>query len=236
MSGARWGMTLDEVLSAVGTNVVRHTASSVYYFIQLDGSPALSQYVFSTDGQLVRQILYLANPKREAYLPKQTLDEVEKNFERFRRLLEARYGAAAVVTQAVAVSGRLESQSRTVRDQIAATKEEIRGLEAQMETRRRELQREFIGERDRNARVVAGLSDLERTLQQAQRRLRSFEGEFGQIQTAIRAETAELPEGTRPFHWESNWENGTAVVALYLTVNPRGNYLALSLTDPGSTP
>ena len=237
MAGNRWGMPPGEIAAALGTDPVLQSPSSDYYMSELDGRPVLSQYVFSPASDdaprgLVRKIIHIASPKRQRFLPLLSGPEAQAAFRSLHALMEALHGPAPVEESAMAVSDRLETQARVAGDRVADAEREVRALEHALESRRKELQRQYAGQKNRNAMVAAGLLNLERPLQQAQRKLLSLKNEQHQIQTAIREECAALPEDERPYHWQSDWEAPDGTASLYLTSNARGNYLAISFTAP----
>lgn len=236
MEGERWGMTPSEVGALLKVAPVLQSESSDYYSLELDGRATLSQYVFEkgdgADRALVRKIIYLTNPKRAAYLPLLSTEDAQKTFAAVRARMEGICGSSSVVTQQMAVSRKLESQSRSVGDRVAAAEKEVRALERELEAKRQELQRQYAGQKNRNALVAAGLVDLEKPVQQAQRKLQSLRSEQNQIRLEIRAECEALPEKERPFHWECEWQGEDGTAALWLRVNARGTYLALSFTAP----
>lgn len=237
MAGERWGMPPEEIAAAHGSDPVLQSPSSDYYMSELDGRPVLAQYVFSpaTDDAprgLVRKIIHLASPKRQRFLPLLSGSETQAAYRSLHALMEALHGPAPVEESPMAVSDKLESQARVAGDRVATAEREVRALEHALESRRKELQRQYAGQKNRNAMVAAGLLDLERPLQQAQRKLLGYKNEQHQIQNAIREECAVLPEAERPYHWQSDWEAPDGTASLYLTSNARGNYLALSFTAP----
>lgn len=237
MEGERWGMPPAEIAAARGTDPVLQSPSSDYYMAELDGRPVLSQYVFSpatadAPRGLVRKIIHIASPKRRRFLPQLSGPDAQAAFRSLHTLVATLHGPAPVEESPMAVSGKLETQSRVAGDRVAAAEREVHALERAIESRRKELQRQYAGQKNRNAMVAAGLLDLERTLQQAQHKLLSQKNEQHQIQTAIREECAALPEAERPYHWQSDWTAPDGTASLYLTSNARGNYLALSFTAP----
>lgn len=235
MSGERWGMSPDEVKSALGMAPALQSETSDYYATELDGRAALAQYVFSrgtAQRGLVRKLFYLATPKRRAFLPPMSIPEGQETFRSLKARMDGRYGSASVVTQAMAVSKKLESQARVIGDRVAAAEKEERALERDLEERRKELQRQYAGHKNRNALVAEGLVGLERPLREAQHKVLSLKEQQRQIQMAIREECAALPENERPFHWESTWEAPDGKAAVYLTVNERGTFLTVSFTEP----
>lgn len=237
MEGERWGMSPGEIGARIGTAPALQSESSDYYAAELGGRTVLSQYVFGTEGTggergLVRKIVYMANPKRTTYLQPLSVEQAQKVFGEVRASMDAICGSSSVVTQDMAVSRKLESQSRSVGDRVAAAEKELRALERGLEARRHELQRLHAGQKNRNALVAAGLLELEKPVQQAQRKLQSLKSEQNQIRMEIRAECAALPEKERPFHWESEWEGSDGTAALWLRSTARGTYLALSFTAP----
>lgn len=235
MAGERWGMSPDEVKSGLGMAPALQSETSDYYATELDGRAALAQYVFSTGTAqrgLVRKLFYLATPKRPAFLPPMSIPEGQEAFRSVKARMDGRYGSASVVTQAMAVSKKLESQARVIGDRVAAAEKEERALERELETRRKALQRQYAGHKNRNALVAEGLVDMERPLREAQHKVLALKDQQRQIQTAIREESEALPENERPFHWESNWTAPDGKAAIYLTVNERGTFLTVSFTEP----
>lgn len=238
MDGERWGMTPADIRTRLGKAPELESKTSDYYPVQFEGRAALSQYVFrqgtANGGQreLVRKIVYLAHPKRAEYLPSMSREQAEEAFGTIRKSVEAKFGRASVVTQEVAVSVKLESQSRVIGDRVKAAEKEVRALEREMETKRRDLQRQYAGKKNKNAMVAAGLVELEKEVQTAQRKLMGLKSEQHQIQMEIREECKALPEGERPFHWECNWTASDGTVALYLTANVDRTHLALSFEAP----
>ncbi len=237
MAGERWGMPPAEIAAAHGTDPVLQSPSSDYYMAELDGRPVLSQYVFSpatadAPRGLVRKIVHIASPKRRRFLPQMSGPDAQAAFRSLHALLANLHGPAPVEESPMAVSEKLETQSRVAGDRVATAEREVRALERAIESRRKELQRQYAGQKNRNAMVAAGLLDLERTLQQAQRKLLAQKNEQHQIRTAIREECAALPESERPYHWQSDWTAPDGTASLYLTSNARGNFLALSFTAP----
>lgn len=237
MDGEHWGMTSGDVRIKLGKEPELESKTSDYYPAKFDGRAALAQYVFKKEWEggertLVRKIVYLAHPKRAAFLPAMTLQEAEDTFETLRKSVEAVLGKSTVVTQQMAVSAKLESLSRVVGDRVKASEKEVRTLERKMEAKRQDLQRQYAGKKNKNAKVAAGLVKFEKSLQQAQRQLLGAKGELHQIQKDIQAECEALPEEERPFHWECNWTATDGMAALYLTVNSRGTHLALSFEAP----
>ena len=237
MDGEHWGMPPGEIAAQRGADTVLQSPSSDYYMAELDGRPVLAQYIFSpaTDDAprgLVRKIVHLASPKRQRFLPLMSGPDAQAAFRSMHARMEALHGPAPIEESPMAVSDKLESQARVAGDRVAAAGREVRALEHALESRRKELQRQYAGQKNRNAMVAAGLLDLERPLQQAQRKLLALKNEQHQIQNAIREECAALPEAERPYHWQSDWEAPDGTASLYLTANARGNYLALSFTAP----
>jgi hypothetical protein len=235
MAGERWGMPPEEVKSALGMDPALQSDTSDYYAAELDGRAALAQYVFGKETGtrgLARKLFYLATPKRPTFLPPMSIPEGQEAFRSVKARLDGRYGSASVVTQAMAVSKKLESQSRVIGDRVAAAEKEERALERELETRRKELQRQYAGHKNRNAMVAEGLVELEHPLRDAKRKVVSLKDQQRQIRMAIREECAALPENKRPFHWESVWEAPDGTVALYLTVNERGTFLTVSFAEP----
>lgn len=237
MAGERWGMTPAEVAALVAEAPTLQSESSDYYLVELEGRPALSQYVFGKGGgngerKLVRKIVYLANPKRAAYLPLLPLDEAEAAFEVAKASIERSCGSAPKEVLPMAVSAKLESQQRAMGDRVAEAEKEVRAMERELEARRKELQKRYAGQKNRNALVASGLVDMEKPLQKAQWKLQSLKGELGQVRQAIREECAALPEKERPFQWRSEWTAADGTAALYLTVNARGTYLSASFWAP----
>jgi hypothetical protein len=237
MAGERWGMTPGEVAALMAAAPALQSESSDYYLVELEGRPALSQYVFGKgekDGErkLVRKIVYLANPKRAAYLPLLPLDDAKAAFEATKASLERTCGTAQKEVLPMAVSAKLESQARVMGDRVAAAEKEVRAMERDLELRRRELQKQYAGQKNRNALVASGLVEMERPLQKAQWKLQSLKGELGQVRQAIRQECEALPEKERPFQWRSEWTAADGSAALYLTVNARGTFLSASFWAP----
>lgn len=236
MEGEHWGMTPSEVGLHLNVAPVLQSESSDYYSLELDGRAVLAQYVFGkgdgADRTLVRKIIYLTNPKRAAFLPLLPTTEAQATFGAVRARMEGICGSSSVVTQQMAVSRKLESQSRSVGDRVAAAEKDVRLLERNLETKRQALQRQYAGHKNRNALVAAGLVELEKPVQQAQRKLQSLKSEQNQIRLEIKAECEALPEKDRPFHWESEWQGEDGTADLWLRVNARGTYLALSFTAP----
>lgn len=237
MEGEHWGMPPGEIAAQRGSDTVLQSPSSDYYMTELDGRPVLAQYIFSpaTDDAprgLVRKIVHFASPKRQRFLPLVSGPDAQAAFRSMHARMEALHGPAPIEESPMAVSDKLESQARVAGDRVAAAGREVRALEHALESRRKELQRQYAGQKNRNAMVAAGLLDLERPLQQAQRKLLALKNEQHQIQNAIREECAALPESERPYHWQSDWEAPDGTASLYLTANARGNYLALSFTAP----
>ena len=237
MEGEHWGMPPEEVAAARRSAPVLQSPSSDYYMAELDGRSVLAQYIFSPASDdaprgLVRKIIHLASPKRQRFLPLLSGPDAQAAFRSIHSLMEAIHGPAPIEESPMAVSEKLESQARVAGDRVAAAEREVRALEHALESRRQELQRQYSGQKNRNAMVAAGLLDLERPLQQAQRKLLGFKNEQHQIQTAIREECEALPEEVRPYHWQSDWTAPDGTASLYLTANARGNYLALSFTAP----
>lgn len=237
MVGEHWGMPPADVAAALGGDPVLQSPSSDYYMAELDGRRVLAQYVFSpataeAPRGLVRKIIHLASPKRQRFLPLLSAEAAKDAFRDIHSLMETLHGPASVEESPVAVSEKLASQSRVAGDRVAAAEREVHALERALESRRQELQRQYAGQKNRNAMVAAGLLDLERPLQQAQRQLLALKNEQHQIQIAIRQECDALPEQERPFHWQSDWSAPDGTASLYLTSNSRGNYLALSFTAP----
>lgn len=237
MDGERWGMPPAEIAAARGTDPVLQSPSSDYYMAELDGRPVLAQYVFSpatadAPRGLVRKIVHIASPKRLRFLPPMSGPDAQAAFRSLHALVATLHGPAPIEESAMAVSDRLETQARVAGDRVAAAEREVRALEHAIESRRKELQRQYAGQKNRNAMVAAGLLDLERTLQQSQRKLLAQKNEQHQIQIAIREECAALPEADRPYHWQSDWTAPDGTASLYLTSNARGNYLAISFTAP----
>lgn len=237
MDGERWGMPPSEVAARLGAAPVLQSESSDYYLTVIAGRPVLAQYVFGkaaggAERTLVRKIAYLANPKRAAYLPPMAVDEAKEAFNAVKASLEAVYGNAPVDVEPMAVSPKLESQARSTGDRVAAAEREVRALERAMEARRKELQKQYAGQKNRNALVASGLVELEKPLQVAQRKLIGFKSEQHQVLAAIREECEALPEAERPFHWQSDWTGADGTAAMYLTVNARGAFLSVSFTAP----
>ena len=238
MDGEWWGMTPDEVRLRLAKEPELESKTSDYYSVKFEGRAALAQYVFrqgtANGGQkeLVRKIVYLAHPKRAAFLPSMSREQAEEAFGTVRKSVEAKLGRTSVVTQEVAVSVKLESQQRVAGDRVKAAEKEVRALEREMEAKRKELQRQYGGKKGKNAMVAAGLVEMEKAVQQAQRKLVGLKSEQHQIQQAIREECEALPEGERPFHWECNWSAADGDVALYLTANVDRTHLALSFEAP----
>ena len=238
MDGERWGMSPADIRTRLGKAPELESKTSDYYPVTFDGKAALAQYVFrqgtANGGQreLVRKIVYLAHPKRAAFLPSMSREQAEEAFGTVRKSVEAKLGRASVVTQEVAVSVKLESQQRVAGDRVKAAEKEVRALEREMEAKRKELQRQYAGKKGKNAMVAAGLVEMEKAVQQAQRKLVGLKSEQHQIQQAIREECEALPEGERPFHWECNWSAADGDVALYLTANVDRTHLALSFEAP----
>ena len=238
MDGERWGMTPAEICGRLGKAPELESKTSDYYPVTFDGKPALAQYVFgqgtANGGErvLIRKIMYLAHPKRTAFLPAITREEAMEEFGVLRKLVEAKLGKAEMLTQDVAVSTKLESQARVAGDRVKAAEKEVRALEREMEAKRKDLQRQYAGKKNKNAMVAAGLVEMEKAVQVAQRKLVGLKSEQHQIQLAIREECEALPEGERPFHWECNWEAPDGSVALYLTANVDRTHLALSFEEP----
>lgn len=237
MDGEHWGMTPAEVSSRMGKAPELESKTSYYYPVEFAGRPAVSQYVFGqgADGAervLVRKILYLAHPKQESFLPTMSRGQAEEAFGALRTSVEAVLGKTSVVTQQMAVSAKLESYARTVGDRVKAAEKEVRRLERAIESRRHELQRQYAGQKNRNAMVVAGLVEFEKPLQQAQHILTTVKGEQSQVRKDIRDECAALPEEERPYHWECNWTGSDGSSSLYLTANIQRTHLALSFEAP----
>lgn len=237
MDGEHWGMTPDEVKSVLGKAPELESKTSYYYPVKFEGRTAMSQYVFGQgpgggERVLIRKIVYLAHPKREAFLPVMSRAQAEEAFGTVRTSMEAVFGKTTVVTQQMAVSVKLESHARAVGDRVMAAEKEVRRLERQIETRRHELQRQYAGQKNQNAMVVAGLVGFEKPLLQAQRNLAVAKDEQSQVRKDIRAECEALPEGERPFHWECNWQAEDGTAALYLTANVDRTHLALSFEAP----
>lgn len=237
MDGESWGMSPTAVAAGVGAAPVQQSESSDYYLVEVAGRRAMAQYVFGREAAggergLVRKIVYLANPKRAAYLPPMDPAEAREAFAEVKASLEAAFGSAEVVVEPVAVSLKLESQARVAGDRVLAAEREVRALERAIEARRGELQRQYAGHKYRNTRVAAGLADLEKTLQHAQHKLIGLKSDRQQIRAAIREECEALPEGERPFHWQSDWTGADGTAAMYLTVNSRGAFLTVSFSAP----
>ena len=238
MDGERWGMTPADIRTGLGKAPELQSKTSDYYPVQFEGKAALAQYVFrqgtANGGQreLVRKIVYLAHPKRAAFLPSMSRAQAEEVFGTVRKSVESKLGRASVVTQEVAVSVKLESQSRVAGDRVKAAEKEVRALEREMEAKRHDLQRQYAGKKNKNAMVAAGLVETEKAMQTAQRKLMALKSEQHQIQQAIHEECEALPEGERPFHWECNWTATDGAVALYLTANVDRTHLALSFEAP----
>lgn len=237
MAGERWGMTPAEVAALLAAAPTLQSESSDYYLVELEGRPALSQYVFGKgngkgERKLVRKIVYLANPKRAAYLPLLPLDEAKAAFEDAKASMERSCGSAPKEVLPMAVSAKLESQARAMGDRVAEAEKEVRAMERALEARRKELQKQYAGHKNRNALVASGLVDMEKPLQKAQWKLQSLKGELGQVRQAIREECAALPEKDRPFQWRSEWTAADGTAALYLTVNARGTFLSASFWAP----
>ena len=238
MDGERWGMKPAEICGRLGKSPELESKTSDYYPVTFDGKPALAQYVFgqgtANGGErvLIRKIVYLAHPKRAAFLPSMSREEAKEEFGELQKLVEAKMGKAEVVVQDVAVSAKLESQARVAGDRVKAAEKEVRALEREMETKRKDLQRQYAGKKGKNAMVAAGLVEMEKAVQVAQRKLVGLKSEQHQIQLAIREECEALPEGERPFHWECNWEAPDGMVSLYLTANVDRTHLALSFEEP----
>ena len=235
MAGERWGMTPDEVAAGLDMQPALQSETSDYYATELDGRAALAQYVFGTETgtrELVRKLFYLATPKRPTFLAPMAVPEAQEAFRTVKARMDGRYGSAAVVTQAVAVSKKLQSQARVIGDRVAAAEKDVHALERELETRRKDLQRQYAGHKNRNAMVAEGLVGLEKPLREAQHKLLSLKDQQRQIRVAIREESEALPENKRPFHWESVWEAPDGQAALYLTVNERGTFLTVSFTEP----
>lgn len=238
MDGERWGMTPADIRIRMGKAPELESKTSDYYPVQFDGKAALAQYVFrqgtANGGQreLVRKIVYLAHPKRAAFLPLMSRDQAKEAFAVVRTSVEAKFGRTEVVTQDVAVSPKLESQARVAGDRVKAAEKEVRALERAMDEKRNELQRQYAGKKNRNAMVAAGLVELEKEAQAAHRKLVGLKSEQHQIQLAIHEECEALPEGERPFHWECTWMAPDGTVSLYLTANVDRTHLALSFEAP----
>ena len=132
----------------------------------------------------------------------------------------------------MAVSPKLESQARVMGDRVAEAEKEVRAMERELEARRKELQKQYAGQKNRNALVASGLVDMEKPLQKAQWKLQGLRGELGQVRQAIRQECEALPEKERPFQWRSEWTAADGRAALYLTVNARGTFLSASFWAP----
>jgi hypothetical protein len=237
MDGERWGMTPAEVRIRLGKEPELESKTSYYYPAEFEGRAAMSQYVFAQGAKegermLVRKIVYLAHPKREAFLPAMSRVQAEEAFGTVRSSMEAVFGKTATVIQPMAVSVKLESHARAVGDRVKAAEKEVRKLERQIESRRRELQRQYAGQKNRNAMVAAGLTDFDKPLLQAQRNLAAVKDEQGQVLKDIRTECEALPEEERPFHWECNWTVADGSASLYLTANVDRTHLALSFEAP----
>lgn len=235
MAGERWGMTPDEVRAELDMQPALQSETSDYYAMDLDGRAVLAQYVFGTGTgtrALVRKLFYLATPKRPAFLAPMPVPEAREAFRTVKARMDGRYGSASVVTQAVAVSRKLESQARVIGDRVAAAEKDERELARKLETRRKDLQRQYTGHKNRNAMVAEGLVELEKPLREAQHNLLSLKDQQRKIRMAIREESEALPENKRPFHWESAWEAPDGKAALYLTVNERGTFLTVSFSEP----
>ena len=236
MDGEHWGMTPDEVGMHLKVAPVLQSESSDYYSLELDGRKVVAQYVFGkgdgADRALVRKIIYLTNPKRAAFLPLLPAAEAEATFGTVRAQMDGICGSSSVVTQQMAVSLKLESQSRSVGDRVLSAEKEVRVLDREWKERRQALQRQYAGYKNRNALVAAGLVDLDKNMQQAQRKLMGLRSDQNQIRMEIRAECEALPEKYRPFLWESEWQGEDGTAALWLRINNRGTFLALSFTAP----
>ena len=237
MPGEHWGMTPAKVCSVLGKAPELESKTSYYYPVEFEGRSAMSQYVFALgpDGgkrMLIRKIVYLAHPKREAFLPMMSRSQAEEAFDAVRTSMEEVFGKTTVVTQQMAVSVKLESHARAVGDRVIAAEKEVRQIERQIETRRRELQKQYAGQKNQNAMVVAGLVEFEKPLLQAQRNLAAVKDEQSQVRQDIRDECEALPEEERPFHWECNWTADDGTASLYLTANVDRTHLALSFEAP----
>ena len=233
MDGEHWGMSSAELRILLGKAPELESKTSDYYPGTFDGRPALAQYVFRKEREdaertLERKIIYLAHPKRAAILPAMSLEEAETAFGTLRTSVERVLGKSTVVTQQMAVSANLESLARVVGDRVKTAEKEVRAVERQIETKRKELQRQYAGKKNKNAMVASGLVEFDKPLHQAQRKLMAAQGELNQVRQDIRRECEALPEEERPFHWESNWSAKDGTASLYLTVNSRGTHLALS--------
>ena len=177
MDGERWGMTPADIRIRMGKAPELESKTSDYYPVQFEGRAALSQYVFrqgtANGGQreLIRKIVYLAHPKRAAFLPSMSREQAMEAFGTVRKSVEAKLGRASVVTQEVAVSVSLESQARVAGDRVKAGEKEVRALERKLEEKRKDLQRQYAGKKNKNAMVAAGLVEMEKAVQAAQRKL-----------------------------------------------------------------
>ena len=237
MDGEHWGMSSAELRILLGKAPELESKTSYYYPVEFEGRSAMSQYVFALgpDGgkrMLIRKIVYLAHPKREAFLPMMSREQAEEAFGAVRTSMEEVFGQTTVVTQQMAVSVKLESHARAVGDRVIAAEKEVRRIERQIETRRHELLKQYAGQKNQNAMVVAGLVEFEKPLLQAQRNLAAVKDEQSQVRQDIRAECEELPEEERPFHWECNWTTDDGSASLYLTANVDRTHLALSFEAP----
>ena len=237
MDGEHWGMTPAEVRARLGKAPELESKTSYYYPVNFHGRPAMSQYVFGQgpgggERVLIRKIVYLAHPKRESFLPTMTRGQAEEAFGGLRSSVEAVLGQTTVVTQQMPVSVKLESHARAVGDRVKAAEKEVRRLERAIESRRHELLRQYAGQKNRNAMVVAGLVEFEKPLLQAQHNLGVAKDEQSQVRKDIRDECEALPEEERPYHWECNWTASDGSAALYLTANIQRTHLALSFEAP----